>query len=70
MQQENKKLTIKNPKDFKDKSTSKSKEKESEKLPPIRKTIYNPATKTRYSIRQRSTVAGRKGTIKGKFSRG
>jgi len=32
-----------------------------------RKRIYNPWTKTFYSIRQRSSVRGKKGTIKGKW---
>lgn len=34
-----------------------------------KKTIYNPHTGVRYQIRQRSTVAGAKGTIKGKYRR-
>ena len=31
-----------------------------------RKRIYNPVTKTYYSLRTRSTSKGKKGTIKGK----
>ena len=32
-----------------------------------KKRIYNPTTKTHYSIRQRSTKKGKAGTIKGKW---
>lgn len=36
---------------------------------PTKKKIYNPWTRTWYSIRQRSTVKGKRGTIKGKLKR-
>jgi dTDP-4-dehydrorhamnose 3,5-epimerase-like enzyme len=38
-------------------------------MPRKRKTIYNRRTGTTYSIRQRSTSAGKAGTIKGKHSK-
>jgi hypothetical protein len=41
----------------------------SREMPRKRKSIYNPRTGVYYSIRQRSTSAGRRGSIKGKRSR-
>lgn len=41
---------------------------EGDELPKTkRKRIYNPWTRTYYSVRQRSSVKGKKGTIKGKW---
>jgi len=35
---------------------------------PAKKRIYNPVTKSHYSVRVRSTTVGKKGTIIGKWS--
>ena len=45
----------------------KTEENENNNMGKPKKRIYNPVTGTYYEIRQRSTVRGEKGTIKGKW---